>query len=70
MKLVFESKEEMLYVMEPFISNNIFPEDITQAINGKLPDECYKNGEKTCTECWNNFFALQKKLGNIVIEEE
>lgn len=51
MKLVFESKEEMLYVMEPFISNNIFPEDITQAINGELPDECYKNGEKTCTEC-------------------
>lgn len=70
MKLVFESKEEMLYVMEPFISNNIFLEDITQAINGKLPDECYKNGEKTCTECWDNFFALQKKLGNIVIEEE
>ena len=51
MKLVFENENEKQNAIAPFLSNKIYPEDITQSINGKLPDECCKNGKRTCVEC-------------------
>lgn len=70
MKLVFENENEKQNAIAPFLSNEIFPDDIAQSINGKLPDECCKNGKRTCVGCWDNFFTWQEQLGNIVIEKE
>lgn len=77
MKLVFKSENEKYSSVDLFISNNIHPEDIVKVINTQLkviniqlPDECYKNEKRTCTQCWGNFFHWQEQLGNIVIEKD